>query len=475
MRLLRLVGVVCVGLGCGLFVVGGSAVADVRVIPGDGTVFTPDLAAGRQVPQQPLPLRAISVDHDGSFFGVVDSQGRLHELREGNLVLKVSADGSCVSRFAGSFRQGSRIFEDSAIYTELNGLQGVAVGSDGSVFVTANSGVLKFSGDGTHVERFAGTDPPQQGNKIDSRSALATQFNGPQGIAVGGDGLVFIADTGNNRVLKVSGDGREVSVVAGVGNSGAVVDSNNPGKTQLHSPQDVAVNSVGDVFIADTGNHRVLKVSDNGRYITRFAGSDQEGAYLNERKNAQFSELSKPEGVAVAANGDVFIADTGNHRVLLVSGDGEHVSRFAGVDRPGNRVDENDAACTQLSGPSSVAVRTDGMVAIADRGNSRLLFVSPEDNKQATEKEITDDNQLALVVVEEPLETWQTLLANTDLFTNLHKLSIEKTGDGKLQGQLQHATELSSKVEEQAVPPGQRNLDKALRALIDSATEKQDE
>ena len=291
MRLFRLVGVVCVGLGAGLFVVAGSAVADVRVIPGDGTVFSPDLAAGRQVPQQPLPLRAIAVDHDGSLFGVVDSQGRLHGLQQGNLVLKVSADGSHVSRFAGSFKQrGNRIFEDSAIYTQLSNPQGVVVGPDGSVFVTVGSGVVKFSGDGTHVERFAGTDPPQQRNTVDPHNALATPLLNPQGIAVGMDGTVFIADTGNSRVLKVSGDGREVSVVVGAAGRGDVVDSNNPRKTQLNSPHDVAVNSIGDVFIADTENHRVLKVSDNGRNITRFAGTDQDGNYLNENKNATFSE-----------------------------------------------------------------------------------------------------------------------------------------------------------------------------------------
>ena len=216
-----------------------------------------------------------------------------------------------VSVVAGSGGSGSTLVEDDPSATQLNLSEGVAVGGDGSVVIadSSNHRVLRVSGDGRRVSVVAGTG--EVGSALVEADPLVTQLSDPGGVAVAGDGSVLIADTGNNRVLRVSADGREISVVVGIGEC---IPSDSSG-TPLDGPTGIAVSPVdGAVLITDLGNHRVLRVSGDGRQVSVFVGTGTLGSSLGGLFKR--TQLNDPRGVAVAGDGSVLIADTRNHRVF---------------------------------------------------------------------------------------------------------------------------------------------------------------
>ncbi len=162
--------------------------------------------------------------------------------------------------FAGTGQQGDRIVEGDPTQTELDAPGGVAVLADGSVLIadTWNYRVLCVSRKRDHVEVFAGTGQP--GGRIVADDPTQTELSCPAGVAVAADGSVLIADTDNHRVLCVSADSSEVSIVAGTGETGNTIVAGDPTQTQLNAPGNIAVAPDGSVLIADTGNHRVLLV-----------------------------------------------------------------------------------------------------------------------------------------------------------------------------------------------------------------------
>ena len=135
-------------------------------------------------------------------------------------------------------------------------------------------------------------------------------------MAVDEKGNVYIADSGTNRVRKVS-PGGTITTVAGMNRLGFSGDGGPATSARLNAPNGVAVDAKGNVYIGDTNNSRVRKVSRDGR-ITTFAGTNRPG-FSGDRGPATSAQLSYPWGLAVDGKGNVYIADSGNDRVRKVS------------------------------------------------------------------------------------------------------------------------------------------------------------
>jgi sugar lactone lactonase YvrE len=174
---------------------------------------------------------------------------------------------------------------------------GRALGVSGSDTITtiAGTGTAGYSGDGGQ--------------------ATSTQLNFPLGVTVDAQGNVYVADTSNNRVRKISGG--IITTVAGTGTPGFAGDGGQATSAQLNIPGGVAVDSQGNLYIADEGNQRVRKVS--GGIITTVAGIGTAG-YSGDGGQATSAQLNFPHGVEVDAQGNVFITDTDNSRVREVTG-----------------------------------------------------------------------------------------------------------------------------------------------------------
>ena len=319
--------------------------------------------------------------------GVVDSSGSfLVSDCGGDQVVAVSGDGQRNRLILGGMprliapHEAARLVEDDPLRTRLKGPLGIAVLLDGSVLVvdSGNHRVLRVSSDGRRVTRVIGTDQP--GARLVEDDPTLTQLHDPNEIVVDSrDGSFLINEIGNHRVLRVSGDGRRVTRVIGTDQPGARLVENNPADTQLNVPTGIEVDDRdGSVLLSDRDNHRVLRVSGDGRRVTRVIGTDQPGARLVENDPAD-TQLNLPTASVIDdRDGSLLITDYRNHRVLRVSGDGRRVTRVIGTDQPGARLVENNSADTQLNLPVGRVVvdYRNGSLLINDRHNYRVLRVS---------------------------------------------------------------------------------------------------
>lgn len=206
----------------------------------------------------------------------------------------------------------------------------------------------------------------------DNGPALSAQLNasGPSmGVAVDSAGNLYIADTGNHRVREVSKG--IITTIAGNGTMGFSGDNGPAMSAQLNYPAGVAVDSAGNVYISDFGNNRIRKVS-NG-VITTVAGGGTGGS-LGDNGPATSARLSQPIGVAVDAAGNLYIADNQNGRVRKVTNG--TITTIAGNGGKGIAGDGGPAANAPLTGPQGVALDAASNLYIAEAGTGRIRKVA---------------------------------------------------------------------------------------------------
>jgi len=237
------------------------------------------------------------------------------------------------------------------------------------VVAVATAGALGGSGAGT-ITTIAGTG--KSGFSGDGGPASRARLASPTGVAVDRQGIVYIADHGNARVRKVNG--KTITTIAGTSSAGFSGDGGPATAAQLSQPDGLAVDAQGNVYIADYGNHRVRKVNPAG-VITTIAGTGKQG-FSGDGGPATAAQLDFPEGVGVDGRGNVYIADTGNSRVRRVSASGT-MTTIAGTGEVRFSGDGGRATSASLSRPTDVAVDGSGNLYIADFLNYRVRKVSP--------------------------------------------------------------------------------------------------
>ena len=188
----------------------------------------------------------------------------------------------------------------------------------------------------------------------------------PHQIAVDGQGRVFVADTLNNRILRVETDG-SITKIAGTGAAGFSGDGGVATSAELQAPNAVAVDGIGRVFIADTQNARIREVDLDGT-ISTLAGTGIPG-YTGDNGPALLAQLSAPEGVAIDGLGRILIADSEENRIRRIDIDGT-ITTIAGTGTPSYTGDRGPATAAALNGPFGVSVDSSGRVLVADTGNS---------------------------------------------------------------------------------------------------------
>jgi RHS repeat-associated protein len=193
----------------------------------------------------------------------------------------------------------------------------------------------------------------------------------PQGLAVGPDGSLYIADYFNRRIRRVGPDGI-ITTVAGNGAIGSGGDGGLATQAQFWNPQNVAVGPDGSLYIADSSNNRIRRVGADG-IITTVAGDGING-FSGDGGPAAQAQLDGPFGVAVGPDGSLYIADLDNNRIRRVRPDGI-MTTVAGNGSYGFSGDGGPATQAQLNFPTGVAVGPDGRLYIADLYNSRIRRV----------------------------------------------------------------------------------------------------
>ncbi len=217
---------------------------------------------------------------------------------------------------------------------------------------------------GTGVQGFSGDGAP----------AISAQLSGPRGVAFNSVGDLFIADGGNNRIRQVSGVTDVITTVAGNGNVSFSGDSGPATTAQLYEPRAVAVDPIGNLFVADSRNHRIRRVDNLSGIITTVAGTGDSG-YAGDNGLAVNAALDFPTGVAVDVMGNVLIADRANHCVRRIDKDSGVITTVAGTGVSGYSGDDGLATQAQLALPSGVAVDSARNVFIADLWDHRVRRV----------------------------------------------------------------------------------------------------
>jgi trimeric autotransporter adhesin len=184
-------------------------------------------------------------------------------------------------------------------------------------------------------------------------------------------GNVYIADSDNNCIRRVDINGM-IRTVAGTGIAGYAGDGGAATSAQLASPSDVAIDGLGNLYIADSNNHRIRKVDTNG-IVTTVAGNGSAG-YLGDGSAATSAARNRPTGVSVDGMGNIYIADVNNNSIRRVDGNGI-ISTVAGTGTAGYAGDGSVATNALLHSPVDVVVDGSGNLFVADTSNNCIRRV----------------------------------------------------------------------------------------------------
>jgi len=365
----------------------------------------------------------------------IDSAGNLYVAEDyTNQIRKITPDGVIVP-VAGSGTPG--LVNGAALSAQFSGPEGIALDSGGNLYVAdANNGVVRKISAGGIVSTIAGT--PVFSFSGDGGPALLATFRFPEGVTIGGDGNLYIEDTGNFRIREVSADGT-IRSVAGNGQFEATSDGTPAANSSLVGPNLLSFDPSGRLLIADSGDFTVRRIDSDGT-IQTIAGTGIEGAgdgyvltygqqgkqtligtarqavadtqgnvyvsddgvgvvykitpdgilnvfagqvfsyqFGGDNIQATSSSFITPQGLALDQNGNLYISDPDDNRIRKVSTDGI-ITTFAGTGTAGYSGDGGPATQAMLNFPQGIAFDSKGNLIIADRVNNRLRMVTPDGN-----------------------------------------------------------------------------------------------
>ncbi|EGD80413.1 NHL repeat-containing protein [Salpingoeca rosetta] len=263
--------------------------------------------------------------------------------------------------------------------TGLNQAECVAVDVTGATYIAIRHRVVSISRDGSTITTIAGTKT--RGSTGVGGLATAAQLDRPTCVAVDTMGNVYISEKGNHRVSVVDASTGVLSVFVGTGEAGHRGMGGSSRAAQIHSPHGLAFDSRGTLYIADTENHVVYGVDRRSVVIDVVAGTPFRKGYHGDGRPATTAWLNAPTGIAVRGAGDLYIADKGNNRIRYVDLDSyKIIDTLVGTGRYGGDVDGSTTTAaleTNLDHPEGVAVNAKGtMLVIADTNKHVLRSVS---------------------------------------------------------------------------------------------------
>jgi hypothetical protein len=296
----------------------------------------------------------------------VDGEGHVYVADAYNNTIRKVTPGGMVTTLAGTPGQAGNM-DGTGAAARFNGPFGIAVDGAGNVYVADayNSSIRMLTSDGV-VTTLAGT--PGQAGSTDGTGSGA-QFYFPYGVAVDGAGSVYVADTGNSTVRKVTTNGVVTTLAGSAGQFGSV--DVNPADAQFNGPSGVALDGSGNLYVADAYNNVLRKVTSAGVVTTLAGSASQSGSADGMGGSAQFSH---PSNVALDSVGNIYVSDTYNFTIRKVTSTGTVTTLAGNPGQPGSEDGTGSAAL--FSSPSGVAVDGVGNVYVADFGNSTIRKVT---------------------------------------------------------------------------------------------------
>lgn len=283
----------------------------------------------------------------------IDAAGNLYVADSGNNKIRKITPNGVVSTLAGT-TQGYQ--DGTGTIAKFNNPTSVANDSSGNVYVAdkTNQKIRKITPSG-YVTTFVGT------------SGL---FSAPTGIAIDANNNVYVADSSITKSLisKITPNG-VVTTLAGNGNVNSPVDGQST-SASFRSPEGITVDKNGNVYVADTDNSLIRKITPSG-YVTTVANNLTQPW---DNTDGALAKFYKPAGVVTDATGNVYISDTGTHRIRKLTTNGL-ISSFAGYTVRGN--DDGIGVVTRFSEPTGLAIDKNGNIYVADKANHKIRKITP--------------------------------------------------------------------------------------------------
>ena len=344
------------------------------------------LSAAGSVSTIAIAARDVALDDAGNLFAA--AAGTVTKLLISGASTVIAGDGSYYFRGDGGPATEARLNLPSSIAISAAGLIAIADTGNGKIRTLSSSGIIAtaatlrapvaLAADASGNSLVA--DPPAAliwkwskgvlaaaaGNGFQSFTgegypALSSSLSLPSGVVAAPGGGFYVADTGNGRIRRVNAGGN-LTTVAGTDRTGWNGDGIALG-TMLDTPTALALDASGTLYFADTGNHRIRKITPEGQVVTVAGGPDAPLA------------LSFPRGLTFDPAGTLWISDTGHHRLLTLFAGKLNVA--AGIGTEGFSGDGADAPAAQFSSPSGLAADTLGNILVADTGNGRIRKLTP--------------------------------------------------------------------------------------------------
>ena len=283
------------------------------------------------------------------------------------------ADVKIVDAVTGRVTAPTLHHANAGLFRGLAMPRSMALYGDGSLIVadTGNNVLRRLDPRSGTLTRFAGSG--ERGFSGDGGPATEADLSGPRGVAVDDLGNVFFADRGNRRIRRVDAATSVITTVAGNGELASAGDGGPALEASLVIPMSVAVDYEGNLYVLDRGSNRVRRIDPKTGIITAYAGIEEPG-FSGDGGPATHAQLWAPQGIALDADGNLYIADRLNHRIRRVEAATGAIETFAGtgvIGTFGGDYGGDGGLATEafLNSPVAVSVDTAGNVLIADAGN----------------------------------------------------------------------------------------------------------
>jgi DNA-binding beta-propeller fold protein YncE len=231
---------------------------------------------------------------------------------------------------------------------------------------------------GRRISTLVGTGV--MGTAPDGTPAEAAQINQPYGLVIGPDGNLYWADFGSNRVLRLDLTAKRVNVIAGTGTKGHAGDGGQAKTALLSAPHEVRFDSKGNIFVAERDSHVVRHIDMKTQVLTTVAGTGAAG-YSGDGGPAVQAQLNQPHSIVLDKADNVLICDINNNRVRKIDARTGIISTFAGTGENAPTPDEGGMLTTPLAAPRSIEIAPDGTMYLLLRAGNKVIAMDPAQGK----------------------------------------------------------------------------------------------